>query len=102
MFIVLIVIIECFIGGQYTNLQFQAFSLGLADQFEEVKKMYAEANQLLGDIPKVRSGLKPSVGLQSSNLQNGLLISEDGIFECCFSGIYLKTGMLLLLDSALV
>lgn len=63
MFIVLIVIIECFKGGQYTNLQFQAFSLGLADQFEEVKKMYAEANQLLGDIPKVRSGLKPSVGL---------------------------------------
>lgn len=102
MFIVLIVIIECCIGGQYTNLQFQAFSLGLADQFEEVKKMYAEANQLLGDIPKVRSGLKPSVGLQSGNLQNGLLISEDGICECCFSGIYLKAGMLLLLDSALV
>ena len=40
-------------GGQYTNLQFQAFSLGLADQFEEVKKMYVHANQLLGDIPKV-------------------------------------------------
>ena len=40
-------------GGQYTNLQFQAFSLGLADQFEEVKKRYCEANQLLGDIPKV-------------------------------------------------
>jgi len=41
-------------GGQYTNLQFQAFSLGLADQFEEVKKMYVEANKLLGDIPKVK------------------------------------------------
>ncbi len=41
-------------GGQYTNLQFQAFSLGLADQFEEVKKMYAVANNLLGDIVKVR------------------------------------------------
>lgn len=40
-------------GGQYTNLQFQAYSLGLADQFEEVKKMYSQANQLLGDIPKV-------------------------------------------------
>lgn len=101
MFIVLI-ITECCIGGQYTNLQFQAFSLGLADQFEEVKKMYAEANQLLGDIPKVRSGLKPSVGLQSGNLQNRLLISEDGICECCFSSIYLKDGMLLLLDPALV
>ena len=42
-----------FSGGQYTNLQFQAFSLGLADQFEEVKKMYVHANKLLGDIPKV-------------------------------------------------
>ena len=41
------------LGGQYTNLQFQAFSLGLADQFEEVKKMYVHANKLLGDIPKV-------------------------------------------------
>ena len=42
-----------FEGGQYTNLQFQAFSLGLADQFEEVKKMYRVANLLLGDIIKV-------------------------------------------------
>lgn len=25
-------------GGQYTNLQFQAFSLGLGDFFEDVKK----------------------------------------------------------------
>ena len=40
-------------GGQYTNLQFQAFSLGLADQFQEVKEMYREANLLLGDIIKV-------------------------------------------------
>ena len=41
------------VGGQYTNLQFQAFSLGLTDQFEEVKQMYREANLLLGDIVKV-------------------------------------------------
>jgi len=43
------------VGGQYTNLQFQAFSLGLASQFEEIKKMYREANLLLGDIVKVVS-----------------------------------------------
>ena len=42
-----------FEGGQYTNLQFQAYSLGLADQFEEVKNMYRVANLLLGDIIKV-------------------------------------------------
>lgn len=39
-------------GGQYTNLQFQAFSLGLGDFFEDVKKAYREANLLLGDIIK--------------------------------------------------
>jgi len=44
-------------GGQYTNLQFQAYSLGLADQFEEVKKMYRVANLLLGDIIKVALSL---------------------------------------------
>lgn len=40
-------------GGQYTNLQFQAYSLGLGAQFGKVKEAYAEANKLLGDIIKV-------------------------------------------------
>ena len=40
-------------GGQYTNLQFQAFSLGLNEQFDEVKQKYIEANNLLGNIVKV-------------------------------------------------
>lgn len=40
-------------GGQYTNLQFQAFSLGLGAKFEKVKEAYIEANQLLGDVIKV-------------------------------------------------
>ena len=40
-------------GGQYTNLQFQAFSLGLGHLFEDIKKAYKEANILLGDIIKV-------------------------------------------------
>ena len=42
-------------GGQYTNLHFQAYSLGLADQFSDVKKKYTMANNLLGDIVKVRT-----------------------------------------------
>ena len=41
-------------GGQYTNLHFQAYFLGLADQFSDVKKKYTMANNLLGDIVKVR------------------------------------------------
>lgn len=40
-------------GGQYTNLQFQAFSLGLGEHFEKIKKSYTEANKLLGDLIKV-------------------------------------------------
>jgi pyruvate carboxylase len=40
-------------GGQYTNLLEQAQSLGLGDRWEEVCRMYAEVNQLFGDIVKV-------------------------------------------------
>ncbi len=40
-------------GGQYTNLQQQAASLGLADRWHEVCRMYAEVNQMFGDIIKV-------------------------------------------------
>uniref|UniRef100_A0A4W3GN16 Pyruvate carboxylase, mitochondrial-like n=1 Tax=Callorhinchus milii TaxID=7868 RepID=A0A4W3GN16_CALMI len=42
-------------GGQYTNLHFQAHSMGLGNKFKEVKKAYTEANKLLGDVIKVRS-----------------------------------------------
>lgn len=41
-------------GGQYTNLHFQAHSMGLGNKFKEVKKAYAEANKLLGDLIKVK------------------------------------------------
>ncbi len=40
-------------GGQYTNLYQQARALGLADQWLRVCKVYAEVNQMLGDIVKV-------------------------------------------------
>ncbi|KAL4239004.1 hypothetical protein ACF0H5_003708 [Mactra antiquata] len=59
-------------GGQYTNLQFQAFSLGLADQFEEVKKMYVEANKLMGDIPKVTPSSKVVGDMAQFMVQNKL------------------------------
>lgn len=59
-------------GGQYTNLQFQAFSLGLADQFEEVKKMYRVANLLLGDLPKVTPSSKVVGDLAQFMVQNKL------------------------------
>lgn len=46
-------------GGQYTNLHFQAHSMGLGSKFKEVKKAYVEANQMLGDLIKVSQELPP-------------------------------------------
>lgn len=59
-------------GGQYTNLQFQAYTLGLLDQFEEVKKMYKEANMLMGDIVKVTPSSKIVGDLAQFMVQNKL------------------------------
>ena len=61
-------------GGQYTNLHFQAYSLGLADQFSEVKKKYAMANDLLGDVVKVRTNLTLPLSLK--------LFDHDDRMEC--------------------
>ncbi|XP_063217781.1 pyruvate carboxylase, mitochondrial isoform X2 [Bacillus rossius redtenbacheri] len=63
-------------GGQYTNLQFQAYSLGLGDFFEDVKKAYREANLLLGDIIKVTPSSKVVGDLAQFMVQNKLT-SED-------------------------
>ena len=59
-------------GGQYTNLQFQAYSLGLGDQFEMVKEKYREANLLLGDIVKVTPSSKIVGDLAQFMVQNKL------------------------------
>jgi pyruvate carboxylase len=45
-------------GGQYTNLQKQAISMGLGDRFDKIKKAYREVNDLLGDIVKVTPSSK--------------------------------------------
>jgi len=45
-------------GGQYTNLLYQSRQLGLTDRWPEIKKKYAEANRILGDIPKVTPSSK--------------------------------------------
>lgn len=73
-------------GGQYTNLQFQAFSLGLADQFEDVKKMYREANRLLGDLIKVTPSSKVVGDLAQFMVQNKLTAKmvEDRAEELSF------------------
>ena len=59
-------------GGQYTNLQFQAYSLGLGDQFEMVKKRYKDANEILGDIVKVTPSSKVVGDLAQFMVQHNL------------------------------
>ena len=45
-------------GGQYTNLREQAAAMGLGHRWRETEKMYAEVNQLFGDIVKVTPSSK--------------------------------------------
>lgn len=45
-------------GGQYSNLRPQATALGLGDKFDEVKKMYANVNEMFGNLIKVTPSSK--------------------------------------------
>ncbi len=45
-------------GGQYTNLREQAVAMGLGHRWREVETMYADVNQLFGDIVKVTPSSK--------------------------------------------
>lgn len=45
-------------GGQLSNLRQQAIALGLGNQFEKIEDYYAEANRILGRIPKVTPSSK--------------------------------------------
>ncbi|XP_059810905.1 pyruvate carboxylase, mitochondrial-like isoform X2 [Hypanus sabinus] len=59
-------------GGQYTNLHFQAHSMGLGNKFKAVKKAYTEANKLLGDLIKVTPSSKIVGDLAQFMVQNNL------------------------------
>merc|ERR1711981_421337 len=59
-------------GGQYTNLHFQAFSLGQSEQWPLIKQAYAQANEALGDIVKVTPSSKVVGDLALFMVQNGL------------------------------
>jgi pyruvate carboxylase len=45
-------------GGQYTNLKEQAVSMGVSHRWPEIARLYAEVNQLFGDIVKVTPSSK--------------------------------------------
>lgn len=59
-------------GGQYTNLQFQAQALGLAGRWRAIKRAYAVANRLLGDLIKVTPSSKVVGDLAQFMVQNDL------------------------------
>jgi pyruvate carboxylase len=59
-------------GGQYTNLMQQARSLGLGDEFHKVQKVYAEVNELFGDIVKVTPTSKVVGDMALFMVSNGL------------------------------
>jgi len=59
-------------GGQYTNLYFQALSMGLSKDWEKIKSAYADANQILGDIVKVTPSSKVVGDLASFMVSNKL------------------------------
>lgn len=67
-------------GGQYTNLLFQSSQLGLADRWPQVKRSYAEANEILGDIVKVTPSSKVVGDLAQFMVTNNLS-KEDVLAE---------------------
>lgn len=66
-------------GGQYTNLLFQSSQLGLTGQWSQVKKAYAAANRLLGDIIKVTPSSKVTGDLAQFLVANNL--TEEEVIE---------------------
>jgi pyruvate carboxylase len=69
-------------GGQYTNLREQATALGLGHRWREVEKMYAEVNQLFGDIVKVTPSSKVvgdmTLFLMAKEMQPKDVLALDG------------------------
>ncbi|NNC85355.1 MAG: pyruvate carboxylase [Bacteroidia bacterium] len=59
-------------GGQYSNLKPQAASIGLEDKMDEIKKTYADVNELFGDLVKVTPSSKVVGDMALYMVSNGL------------------------------
>lgn len=66
-------------GGQYSNLLAQVEAMGAKGQFEDIKELYKQANDLLGNITKVTPTSKVVGDMAIFMLKNGL--NKDNIFE---------------------
>ncbi|AEI15428.1 pyruvate carboxylase [Flexistipes sinusarabici DSM 4947] len=63
-------------GGQYSNLIVQVEAMGLIDKWEEVRRMYAEVNDELGDIIKVTPSSKVVGDMALFMVRNELEIKD--------------------------
>lgn len=63
-------------GGQYSNLRPQARGLGLEDQFPTIRKNYAAANELFGNLVKVTPSSKV-VGDMAMFMTSNNLTADD-------------------------
>ncbi len=63
-------------GGQYSNLFFQVESIGIIEQWEEVRKMYKEVNEALGDLIKVTPSSKVVGDLALFLVRNNLTTKD--------------------------
>lgn len=66
-------------GGQYSNLLSQVTSMGSADEFESIKALYKDANDLLGNIVKVTPTSKAVGDLAIFMFKNEL--TKENILE---------------------
>ena len=66
-------------GGQYSNLQQQAKSVGLGERWEDIKRVYHEVSMLFGDIIKVTPSSKVVGDMTLFMVQNNL--TEQDIYD---------------------
>ncbi|HEY8889160.1 MAG TPA: pyruvate carboxylase [Clostridium sp.] len=66
-------------GGQYSNLKPQVESFGLGHKFNEIKEMYKDVNDMVGDIVKVTPSSKMVGDFAIFMVQNDL--TPENIYE---------------------
>jgi pyruvate carboxylase len=86
-------------GGQYTNLREQAAAMGVAHRWPEIARLYAQVNQLFGDIVKVTPSSKVvgdmalflfSRGIKAAdvaNLEPGSLPFPESVIDMLSGGL---------------
>jgi pyruvate carboxylase len=72
-------------GGQLSNLRQQAIALGLGDRFEELANLYAECNEVLGDLVKVTPSSKVvgdlALYLASAGVTSAELVADPARYD---------------------